>query len=151
MNELLKLLQNNGSDISPEDLAQRIRDMGFDPDNLSSKEIAQLATALMTQTGTLIQSKGGKVGKRKNPKPPVVDLNSIAQTVNREMQSYASTLVAGRDSYIEVKSDELIDIIRDTPNAFIRRLEEKAAEVEDNSEFFRAEGERIVKILFPIG
>ena len=151
MKELLKLLENNGIQVTPDELAGRIREMGHDPDNLNPKDIAQLATMLMQQSGVLTTAKSGKVSRQKGRKPQTVDLTTVAQTVDQEMSAYASTLVAGRESYIEAKSDELFEIIRDTPNAFIRRLEEKAAEVEDNSEFFREEGRRIAEILFPLG
>jgi len=149
MNELLKLMESKGIQLSADELEARIRDMGYDPTALSAKDIAQLATALMQQTGTLTTSKGGKVSaKRDRKKTQKGDaLQHLGRQLDEEIQAFTDPVVEGIERLEQFHIDRLAQRFSEAPGNVVKGVVAEAGGYQADAEFFRQEARDLIESL----
>jgi len=110
----------------------------------------------MTEENGIVQSTGGKAAKRPSRRNmgKVSDhpLTVAAQKATAEIEAIHSTIIDGRDKFVDASAYNTAEQIGQTSNLYLQRLGEAIEEVvESDPEAFREEGRRICESLFPLG
>ena len=129
--ELLKQLLAE-SKIVISDLAAEVRSLGYDPDNLTDDDTLKIADLLKSKQGSKMTTPAKNV---KNALPS----NSAEKATEKAVQKVDAMISQYQqlaDKVVEVKSNKIIEIIEDIPNATMARVRQLLDDSEGNLDFF---------------
>ena len=94
-------------------------------------------------------TKGGKRGgKTAKVNPPSQESKKAQTAVDREVAAVRDEIEGYRDRHVEAASQEIVDIVADTPVLVVKRVADLLSDYEGDPTFFRGIGRSIGETIF---
>ncbi|MBW4450719.1 MAG: hypothetical protein KME38_28805 [Spirirestis rafaelensis WJT71-NPBG6] len=129
--ELLKQLLAESKTIIA-DLPAEVRALGFDPDNLTDDDTLKIAEILKSRQG----SKMTTPAKNTKNSLPATPTEKATEKAVQKVDAMVSQYQQLADKVVEAKSNKIIEIIEDIPNATMARVRQLLDDSEGNLDFF---------------
>ncbi|NEQ64407.1 MAG: hypothetical protein F6K21_02695 [Symploca sp. SIO2D2] len=152
--------------LSVDNLEQKVRDFGFDPQTLTPEQAELIAKELVSSLAedsnpsamTKGQEKNGSKPapkKRTNRKSRTAKPNAMQKAVNNvngqsesDMAAFLTAIDSRSTKRAKEVASEALDIIADTPNRCLDHFVELAEEYQGDPNFFRGIGEEWADAIF---
>lgn len=160
--EIVKALADRGVNSTAEQVEALLSQSKIKPEEVTAAAIVSIADELKRQGKGAIQKSGGSKVTAKNRRSTrkqrteetVIDLGRAIATVGQasglEIEAIRGAVHAQLGLYVEQTSQDIVDSIREAPNAVLRRVGELALEEAPDAEFFRSRTSQAFSQLFPV-
>lgn len=143
--------------LSPETVAQKLRDRGIDPDAISADKVDDMVAFL--GGGALTTGSSAKPATRKPGRPrKTEDKNSIAagltnaaQVTQSEVSAFVEQIKQGKVAYKKAVVSEVVTLLRELPTEIVNEVGVSLQGEVADTETFRQEGTRWADALFQTG
>lgn len=147
MELITRLLQDENIEVS--NLADEIKSLGFNPDNINDKDALTVVSKLKAKYGKDKPTKNGK-GKLSNAVPvnPEISIEVATDKAVKQVDAMITKYQDMADTVATKKAEKIIGIIENIPNATMARVRQLLDDSDGNLDFFLNETSNLEQNFF---
>lgn len=148
MELITRLLQDENIEVT--NLADEIKSLGFNPDNINDKDALTVVSKLKAKYSKDKATKNGKAGKLSNSVPvsPEISIEVATDKAVKQVDAMITKYQDMADTVATKKAEKIIGIIENIPNATMARVRQLLDDSEGNLDFFLNETSNLEQNFF---
>lgn len=148
MELITRLLQDENIEVT--NLADEIKALGFNPDNINDKDALTVVSKLKAKYSKDKGTKNGKAGKLSNSVPvsPETSIEVATDKAVKQVDAMITKYQDMADTVATKKAEKIIGIIENIPNATMARVRQLLDDSDGNLDFFLNETSNLEQNFF---